>query len=151
MKLKLLLVFPRVILALVVIGCGKKNGPSPPSNNATDSGATPETQNTDGPTLTTGALFMCGACKCDGRVAYCQKVITGPFVPGQWDDAPDGDVCAIGPNGSNISCMPYGADCGASPSCACIHPPSCSPTQIAKGCFERDGGVGFEIRCGAGT
>jgi hypothetical protein len=34
-----------------------------------------------------GAVFTCGKCKCDGRVAFCQKVITGPKVPGQVDDS----------------------------------------------------------------
>ena len=144
MKAAMASVVPAMFLAFAAVGCGNESDTVGSPHAMDDTGAS----ETDGPSLSTGEPFMCGACKCDGRVAYCQKVILGPFIPGQWDDAPDGDVCPLGLDGG-VSCVPYGPDCGSSPSCGCIHPLSCSPSQIAHGCFERDGAVGFEIRCGA--
>lgn len=129
------------------IGCGKEDASADVPEASSDA-AVAEASSDAAVTYAEGKLFMCGKCACDGRVAYCEKIGSGPPVPGQWDDAPSGPPCKLGADPSGFSCKPYATTCGAAPSCACIHSPVCSPTQALTACFARDGAVGFEIRCG---
>lgn len=89
-----------------------------------------------------GKLFMCGTCLCDGLAAYCSKFHGGPPVDGGWLDAPDGDICDGG--SASGSCLPYPPSCNDAPACPCLKAGG-APSAT---CFEREGGVGFEVRLG---
>ena len=150
-----------LLLAASVAGCGSIGGPSPDTADAmsdetdttrSDAGsldasdASERTADAEcvGDALTPGmgATFGCGTDMCFSKSQYCRLTPSGgvPLIMARiqpLDDAAVGSTC---PGGATCPCQPLPCECGASPTCECLHPMPVAPSGIGNTCLTDDAG-----------